>query len=245
MHTMKATPVILLLLALLCIPVTSLAALPTSALTGTITTPTPDDLPMETAITLAITALDDPAIKSLPSQATLITNAESGTHTWLVSFFAEGTPPPAGVALIASPAGTIIATTTEPFMSIEAALEAARGSQRFWSLQDQAIFDALCKTPSAYPRSIIPTDAPITQDEAFLIAQQSLCAAYNLAPGALDAFEPSFSFVRGYTQNPEAPALDEIWIVSFYSNMVNEYQANLSANTGEVYLLYASGDANS
>lgn len=231
---------ILLCVALpIAMPTTAAAELSSDALTGIISSPSQIDLPMDMAIDIARAEL--PHIDTDESYATFIENKATGTRTWIVSFFKEGLPPPAGVVLVSSPSGKMLESTTQIYLDIEASLEQTRGKYYFWSLEDMAVFDAIYKKPTIYPRATLPTAEHISQDMALDIARQALDEAYG---ANLDGLQASCSFVESLA-SANSGELTELWIISFRSSKANEYQATISAATGEVDLLYANKEANS
>lgn len=207
--------------------------------------PTGDDLSASKAINIAKKYLLDGSYLSTADLedceiASTLMETESNGKIWYVSCFIRNTPPPRYVLEITSSDGVVQSCSSDNFMDIQDQWEKTKGKYHFWSLEDQAFFDAICKVPSEYPRCILPNEDHLKQDSALDKAYGALAEVYGKSEEDLKQYRIASSFVTGPTKaNPNA--IDEMWIISFWSEKGNEYQVTISATTGTVYLTYSKG----
>jgi hypothetical protein len=218
-----------------------------TALAEAFAVPESGDLSKDAAIELAKQAFTAETGKSekelLDGEivATFVSLGAAGEDqkVWMISFFEQEAPPPSGLVTVTSPSGEILRICTDNHMVIRAEWEEIKGKYDFWSLEDKLLFDTLCNPPDATTRCALPKPGQLMQEDAREIAVLALIQKYGVSRDTLNALTTAYAFWSGPTGIPNKN--DDKWVVGFISDRGCEYQVNVSATDGTVYLINSFG----
>lgn len=106
-------------------------------------------------------------------------------YAWIITFFIADTSVYVGTVTVSSPAGEVIESSFGFIQQVTEIWEQEKGSEFFWSIEDQYLFDQLYKKRSWNYKPALPDEQDIPQDVALKYAIEAVAQKYNLSPQLL------------------------------------------------------------
>ena len=156
-----------------------------------------------------------------------LSQGSPAAYAWIVTFFVADTPFYVGTVTVASPGGAVIETSFGFIQQVTEIWEQEKGSEFFWSIEDQYLFDQLYKNRSWNYKPTLPDEHDIPQDVAVAAAMDAVAQKYNLSLQLLqEEYLLSTQFCYVDARDPSS----KIWRIAF---------RKLDPSTQQYALLYA------
>ena len=166
-----------------------------------------------------------------------LSQVSPAAYAWIITFFVADTPFYVGTVTVSSPAGEIIESSFGFIQQVTEIWEQEKGSEFFWSIEDQYLFDQLYKKRSWNYKPALPDEQDIQQDVALKHAIEAVAQKYNLSPQLLqEEYLLSTEFCYIDAREPSS----RIWRVAFrkLDPMTQQYEllyfVDISAIDGSI-----------
>lgn len=166
-----------------------------------------------------------------------LSQVSPAAYAWIITFFVADTPFYVGTVTVSSPAGEVIESSFGFIQQVTKIWEQEKGSEFFWSIEDQYLFDQLYKKRSWNYKPALPDEQDIQQDVALKYAIEAVAQKYNLSPQLLqEEYLLSTKFCYIDAREPSS----RIWRVAFrkLDPMTQQYEllyfVDISAIDGSI-----------